>query len=219
MDAATQTMVPHIIGMVLEANEDVFAEPKGLPPHRTANHKIPLLPGASPVNLRPYRYSPMQKNEIEKQIRELLAQGVIQPSTSPFASPALLVGKKDLTWRLCVDYRHLNAITVKNNYPLPGIDELLDELAGAKWFTSLDLRAGYHQIRMVEGDEYKTAFQTHHGHFEYKVMPYGVTGGPATFQGIMNDILAPFLRKFVLVFVDDILIYSKTLTEHAKHLE
>ncbi|KAM0929344.1 hypothetical protein ACQ4PT_001454 [Festuca glaucescens] len=218
-DTTSQSTVPHIVAMVLKTYEEVFAEPKGLPPHRSFDHTIPLLPGASPVNLRPYRYSPMQKNEIEKQIRELLAQGVIRPSSSPFASPVLLVGKKDLSWRLCVDYRHLNAITVKNKYPLPVIDELLDELAGAKWFTSLDLRSGYHQIRMAECDEYKTAFQTHHGHFEYRVMPYGVTGGPATFQGVMNAILAPFLRQSVLVFVDDILIYSKTLADHAQHLQ
>jgi hypothetical protein len=170
-DTNNQITVPHVIGMVLETYATVFEEPKGLPPHRKYDHKIPLLPGASPVNLRPYRYNPMQKTEIEKQVRELLAQGVIQYSSSPFASPALLVGKKDLSWRLCVDYRHLNALTVKNKYPLPVIDELLDELAGAQWFTSLDLRAGYHQIRMAEGEEYKTAFQTHHGHFEYKVMP------------------------------------------------
>jgi hypothetical protein len=141
VDKDTQKTVPHIVSMVLNSFEDVFAEPTGLPPHRRADHTIPLMPGASPVNLRPYRYSPMQKNEIEKQIRELIAQGVIQPSASPFASPVLLVGKKDLTWRLCVDYRHLNALTIKNKYPLPVIDELLDDLVGAQWFTSLDLRA------------------------------------------------------------------------------
>jgi hypothetical protein len=161
----------------------------------------------------------MQKNEIEKQVMELMAQGVIQPSSSPFASPALLVGKKNLTWRLCVDFRHLNAMTIKNKYSLPVIEELIDELASSVWFSTLDLRAGYHQIGMAAGEEYKTAFQTHHGHFEYKVMPYGVTGGPATFQGVMNEILAPILRKFVLVFVDDILIYSKTLEDHAQHLQ
>lgn len=170
-DAKTQKTVPHIIGMVLDAHSQVFDEPKGLPPHRKYDHTIPLMPGASPVNLRPYRYSPLQKNEIKKQVKELLAQGVIQASSSPFASPTLLVGKKDLTWRLCVDYRHLNALTIKNKYPLPVIDEFLDELAGAKWFTRLDLRAGYHQIRMDAGEEYKTAFQTHHGHFDTKLCP------------------------------------------------
>ncbi|XP_071680601.1 uncharacterized protein [Lolium perenne] len=218
-EAQSPNTVPHIVAMVLDTYAEIFEEPKGLPPHRKYDHTIPLMPGASPVNLHPYRYSPMQKSEIEKQVKELMAQGVIQLSSSPFASPVLLVGKKDLTWRLCVDFRHLNALTIKNKYPLPVIDELLDELAGAQWFTSLDLRSGYHQIRMAEGEEYKTAFQTHHGHFEYKVMPYGVTGGPATFQGVMNDILAPLLRKYALVFVDDILIYSKSLQEHVKHLE
>lgn len=205
--------------MVLHTYDEVFQEPKGLPPHRKFDHNIPLLPGAAPVNLRHYRYNPMQKNEIEKQVQEMLAQGIIRPSSSPFASPALLVGEKDLTWRLCVDYQHLNAINVKNKYPLPVIDELLDELSGESWFSSLDLRSGYHQIRMTECDEFKTAFQTHHGYFEYKVMPYGVTGGPATFQGVMNNISAPLLRKCVLVFVDDILVYSTNLQEHARHLE
>jgi hypothetical protein len=176
-DTKQQSTTPKIIAMVLESYEAVFEEPTGLPPHRKFDHTIPLLRGASPVNLRPYRYIPTQKNEIEKQVCELLAQGVIRLSSSPFASPALLVGKKDLSWRLCVDYRHLNAIIVKNKYPLPVIDELLDELARAQWFTSLDLRSGYHQIRIWQCDEYKTAFQTHHGHFEYKVMPYGMTRG------------------------------------------
>jgi hypothetical protein len=138
----------------------------------------------------------------------MLAKGWIQPSLSPFSSPALLVRKKTGDWRLCVDYKRLNAQTVKNKYPLPIIDELLDELHGATWFTSLDLCSGFHQIRMQQDEEYKTAFQTHNGHFEYKVMTYGVTGGPATFQAVMNVILAPMLRKFLVVFIDDILIYS-----------
>jgi hypothetical protein len=180
-DSTSQTVVPHIVAMVLDNYQSVFEEPKDLPPHRKYDHTIPLLPGASPVNLRPCRYIPMQKNEIEKQVKEMLAQGVIQASASPFASPALLVGKKELTWILCVDFRHFNALTVKNKYPFLVIDELLDELAGAQWFSIFDLRSGYHQIRMALGEEYKTAFQTHHGHFEYKVMLYGVTGGPTTF--------------------------------------
>lgn len=127
--------------------------------------------------------------------------------------------KKDLSWRFCVDYHHLNAITVKNRYPLPIIEELLDELAGSCLFTSLDLRAGYHQIRMRQGDEHKTTFKTHHGHFEFKVMPYGVTGGgAATFQGGMNIVLAPLLRKGVLVFIDDILVHSSDMDTHLRLL-
>ena len=120
---------------------------------------------------------------------------------------------------MCVDYRRLNVFTIKNKYPLPIIDELLDELSGACWFTSLDLRARYHQIRIAEGEEFKTAFQTHNGHFEYKVMPYGLTGAPATFQGVMNLVLSPLLRKCVVVFIDDILIYSKSWNDHLEHIQ
>lgn len=142
-----------------EKQIDVFAEPKGLPPVRYCDNKIPLIDGAQPVNLRSYRYNPELKNEIEKQVSEMLESGVIQPSQSAWSSPALLVRKNDSTWRLCVDYRQLNTLTIKSKYPVPIIEELLDELHGSKWFSKLDLRAGYHQIRMMPGEEPKTAFQ------------------------------------------------------------
>lgn len=212
--AVEDSDIPAEVSQLLLKFAPIFEEPKGLPPSRAFDHSIPLLPGAKPVNLRPYRYNPVQKDEIERQVAEMLQQGVIQPSASHFSSPVLLVQKKDLTWRFCIDYRHLNAIAVKNRYPLPIIDELLDELAGSSLFTSLDLRAGYHQIRMRPEDEHKTACKTHNGHYEFRVMSFGLTGAPATFQGIMNQILAPLLRKVVLVFIDDILIYSRTLQEH-----
>lgn len=218
METNAEENLPADIAQVLTEFGEVFAEPEGLPPQRQFDHSIPLVPGAKPVNVRPYRYSPAQKDEIEKQIAKMLKQGIIRPSYSPFASPVLLVMKKDLTWRFCIDYMHLNFITVKNRYPLPIIEELIDELAGAKWFTSLDLRAGYHQIRMQPEDEEKTAVKTHNGHYEFRVMSFGLTVAPATFQNTMNTVLAPLLRKGVLVFIDDILIYSKTMEEHAELL-
>jgi hypothetical protein len=215
----TETEMPSEIARVLHDHAVCFLTPKGLPPHRTYDHRITLLPGVQPVNVKPYRYSPQQKDEIERQIKDMLLQGIIRASQSPFASPVLLVRKKDGTWRFCVDYRHLNAVTVKDRYPMPVVDELLDELAGAQFFTKLDLRSGYHQIRLVEEDEHKTAFRTHSGHYEFRVMPFGLTCAPATFQAAMNKIFASMIRKCVLVFVDDILIYSHTLQAHIEHLD
>ncbi|GJN19863.1 hypothetical protein PR202_gb07177 [Eleusine coracana subsp. coracana] len=154
---SNKTIPPKILDLLLQL-QDVFQEPKGLPPQRGCDHRIPLIPGARPIHIRPYRYSLKLKDEIEKQIKELLQNGRIQTSSSPFSSPVVLVRKKDGGWRMCVDYRYLNAMTVIGKFPLPVIDELLDELQGACWFTRLDLHAGLHQIRLAEGEGYKTTF-------------------------------------------------------------
>jgi hypothetical protein len=198
--------------------DDLFQAPDSLPPSRQCNHAISLVPGSQPFYIRPYRYPPALKDEIERQVQEMLSQGLIQPSSSMFSSPVLLVKKKDLSYRFCVDFRKLNSMTVKSKYPVPVIDQLLDELKHASWFTKLDLRAGFHQILLQARDEHKTAFQTHLGHYEFRVMAFGLTGAPGTFQGAMNCTLAPGLRKFVFVFFDDILIYSRSLAEHIDHL-
>jgi len=211
--------VPPNIQILLQQYADLFQEPKALPPQRSFDHHIQLLPGAPPVNVRPYKYSPAQKDEIEKQLAEMLRNGIIKPSQSPYASPVLLVKKKDGTWRFCVDYRHLNAQTVKNKHPMPIVDVLIDELAGAQWFSKLDFRAGYHQICIHPEDTHKTAFKTHNGLYEFLVMAFGLTNAPATFQSVMNLIFAALLRKGVLVFMDDILIYSATLADHVKLLQ
>ena len=159
-----------------------------------------MIAGAKPFHIRPYRYPPSLKTEIERQVQEMLDTGIIQHSQSPFSSPVLLVKKKDQTWRFCVDFRHLNALTVKRQFPIPVMDDIFHELSAATWFTKLDLRAGFHQILLQPGEEHKTAFSTHEGHFEFRVLAFGLTGAPATFQGAMNATLKPLLRRCVMIF-------------------
>ncbi|XP_047258257.1 uncharacterized protein LOC124890465, partial [Capsicum annuum] len=210
--------IPPDLGALLNSYSGIFNKPQGLPPVRATGHAIHITPNAGPVNVKPYCYPYFQKQIMEKLVLDMLRDGIIQPSTSPFSSPVLLVRKKDGSWRFCVDYRALNAITVRDRFPIPSIDELFDELYGAQFFSKLDLLSGYHQVRVRPIDVPKTAFRTHDGHYEFLVMPFGLTNAPSTFQDTMNDVFRPYLLKFVLVFLDDILIYS-TSWIHLEHLE
>ncbi|WOH01704.1 hypothetical protein DCAR_0521089 [Daucus carota subsp. sativus] len=198
---------------------DVFPEDlDGLPPHREVEFSIDLIPGAQPISKAPYRMAPLELQELKEQLQELLDKGFIRPSVSPWGAPVLFVKKKDGSMRLCIDYRELNRITVKNRYPLPRIDDLFDQLQGAKYFSKIDLRSGYHQLRVKASDIPKTAFRTRYGHYEFLVMSFGLTNAPAVFMDLMNRVFKDFLDKFVIVFIDDILVYSKTKEEHEEHL-
>lgn len=215
----TSTVIPEPIKRILDKFPKVLAPLNSLPPNRPSHdHRIPLLQGSKPVGLKPYRHSHHIKNELEKIIQEMLNTAVIRPSCSAYSPPVVMVRKKDGTWRLCIDYRALNNITIKDKYPIPLVDDLFDELHGAKKNSKLDLRSGYHQIRVNEEDIHKTAFKTHDGHYEFMVMPFGLVNAPSTFQSLMNTIFMPYLRKFILVFFDDILIFSQAMLEHVEHV-
>ncbi|GJR88255.1 putative nucleotidyltransferase, ribonuclease H [Tanacetum coccineum] len=179
---------------------------------------IELIPGAEPILKAPYRMAPVELKELKEQLQEMLENGFIRPSVSPWGAPVLFVKKKDGSMRLCIDYRELNRITIRNRYPLPRIDDLFDQLQGAKYFSKIDLRSGYHQLRVREQDISKTAFRTRYGHYEFLVMPFGLTNAPAVFMDLMNRIFHEYLDKFVIVFIDDILVYSKSEEEHERHL-
>jgi hypothetical protein len=183
-----------------------------MPPDRDIEFAIELQPGTAPISKRPYRMPPAELAELKKQLQELLDKGFIRPSTSPWGCLALFVKKKDESLRMCVDYRPLNAVTIKNKYPLPRIDVLFDQLVGAKVFSKIDLRSGYHQIKICASDIPKTAFSTRYGLYEFLVMSFGLTNAPAYFMYLMNSVFMPELDKFVVVFINDIVVYSKMKT-------
>ncbi|XP_069147079.1 uncharacterized protein [Solanum lycopersicum] len=214
------TQVPSIESVsVVREFLDVFpADLPGMPPDRDIDFCIDLEPGTRPISIPPYRMAPAELRELKAQLQELLNKGFIRPSASPWGAPVLFVKKKDGSFRMCIDYRQMNKVTIKNKYPLSRIDDLFDQLQGACVFSKIDLRSGYHQLKIRATDVPKTAFRTRYGHYEFVVMSFGLTNAPAAFMSLMNGIFKPYLDLFVIVFIDDILVYSKSKKEHEEHL-
>ncbi|GJP37609.1 hypothetical protein CLOM_g22000 [Closterium sp. NIES-68] len=213
--------VPNDLATLIRQHADIFPDilPAGLPSERDHDHKIELEPGAQPTIRTQWRLTQLELDELRCQLDYLLEKGFVRPSTSPFAAPILFTPKKDGGLRMCIDYRALNRVTIKSRYPIPRADKLIDQLRGAKFFSKIDVRGAYHQIRVTEADRYKTAFRTRYGSYEYTVMPFGLTNAPSTFQLTMNEVFQPLLDKCVIVYLDDILIYSTTREQLLKDLE
>jgi hypothetical protein len=204
---------------VVKEFADVFPEElPGMPPKRELEFTIDLKLGTKPITRTPYRMSTLELQELKMQLKELLDLGLIRPSVSLWGALVIFIRKKDGSWRLCIDYRQLNKATIKNQYPLPRIDDLFDQMKGATVFSKIDLRSGYHQLWIKEDDIPKTAFKTRFGHYEFTVLPFGLTNAPGVFMSLMNEVFRENLDKFVQVFIDDILIYSRTMEEHDEHL-
>ena len=213
--------LPRHICEVLDKYKDVLTNelPQELPLKREVDHKIEVIPGLEPPSKAPYQLNQKELLELKKQLNDLLSRGYIRPSKSPYGAPVLFVNKNDDKIHMCIDYRALNKVTIKNNYPLSRIDDFFDRSAKAKYFSRIDLKLGYYQIRIADGDVEKTACRTRYESYEFVVMPFGLCNAPSTFTILMNTIFREEMDDFVIVYIDDILVYSKTAEEHARHLE
>ncbi|GKB67126.1 putative reverse transcriptase domain-containing protein [Tanacetum coccineum] len=215
-DSVTAALEAQVANM---ANTNNTTRPRETPAARQCSYKEFM--SCQPINFKgatPVARAPSEMQELSNQLQELADRGFIRPSTSPWGAPVLFVKKKDGSFRMCIDYRELNKLTIKNRYSLPKIDDLFDQLQGSSVYSNIDLRSGYHQLRVRDEDIPKTTFRTRYGHYEFQVMPFGLTNAPAVFMDLMNHVCKPYLDKFVIVFIDDILIYSRNKEEHTNHL-